>query len=199
MISYLKGSLEAKNIDSIIIEVGGVGYKVFMSGSSIDKLREIGKVVKVFTYMRVREDDVSLYGFCTNEELKMFEQLLGVSGVGAKSALSILANISPSSFALAIITGDVETLKSLPGIGAKSAQRMILELKDKMKTQEAIEAKEINIKAPVKPLGKLQDAIDALQVLGYGRKDIDIALSNINTEELTVEEIIKQGLKYLGM
>lgn len=199
MISYLKGSLEAKNIDSIIIEVGGVGYKVFMSGSSIDKLGEIGKVVKVFTYMRVREDDVSLYGFCTNEELKMFEQLLGVSGVGAKSALSILANISPSSFALAIITGDVETLKSLPGIGAKSAQRMILELKDKMKTQEAIEAKEINIKAPVKPLGKLQDAIDALQVLGYGRKDIDIALSNINTEELTVEEIIKQGLKYLGM
>ena len=199
MISYLKGSLEAKNIDSIIIEVGGVGYKVFMSGNSIDKLGEIGKVVKVFTYMRVREDDVSLYGFCTNEELKMFEQLLGVSGVGAKSALSILANISPSSFALAIITGDVETLKSLPGIGAKSAQRMILELKDKMKTQEAIEAKEINIKAPVKPLGKLQDAIDALQVLGYGRKDIDIALSNINTEELTVEEIIKQGLKYLGM
>ncbi len=199
MISYLKGSLEAKNIDSIIIEVGGVGYKVFMSGSSIDKLGEIGKVVKVFTYMRVREDDVSLYGFCTNEELKMFEQLLGVSGVGAKSALSILANISPSSFALAIITGDVETLKSLPGIGAKSAQRMILELKDKMKTQEAIEAKEINIKAPVKPLGKLQDAIDALQVLGYGRKDIDIALSNINTEELTVEEIIKQALKYLGM
>lgn len=199
MISYVKGSLEAKNIDSAIIDVGGIGYKVFMSGNSIDRLGEIGKIVKIFTYMRVREDDVSLYGFCTNEELKMFEQLLGVSGVGAKSALSILSNISPSSFALAIITGDVETLKSLPGIGAKSAQRMILELKDKMKTQEAIETQEINIKAPIKSTGKLQDAIEALQVLGYARKDIDIALSNVDKETLTVEEIIKQGLKYLGM
>ena len=199
MISYVKGSLEAKNIDSAIIDVGGIGYKVFMSGNSIDRLGEIGKIVKIFTYMRVREDDVSLYGFCTNEELKMFEQLLGVSGVGAKSALSILSNISPSSFALAIIAGDVETLKSLPGIGAKSAQRMILELKDKMKTQEAIETQEINIKAPIKSTGKLQDAIEALQVLGYARKDIDIALSNVDKETLTVEEIIKQGLKYLGM
>ena len=138
MISYLKGSVEAKNIDSIVIEVGGIGYKVFMSRNSIDKVGELGETVKVHTYMRVREDDISLYGFCSNEELRMFEQLIGVSGVGAKSALTILSNISPSKFALAIISGDVGVLKSLPGIGAKSAQRMILELKDKMKTEEAI-------------------------------------------------------------
>ena len=148
--------------------------------------------------MREREDDISLFGFCTNEELKMFEQLLGVSGVGAKSALSILANISPSSFALAIITGDINTLKGLPGIGAKSAQRMILELKDKMKTQEAIETEVTSVQVIAKN-DKTKDVIEALQVLGYSRKDIELAMAKINTEELTVEEIIKQGLKYLGM
>ncbi len=198
MISYIKGRLEAKNLDNVIIEVGGIGYKIFMSANSMDRLGETGTEVKVHTYMRVREDDISLYGFCTNEELKMFEQLLGVSGVGAKSALSILANISPSSFALAIITGDLNTLKSLPGIGAKSAQRMILELKDKMKTQEAIEPEFIPVQNTVKN-DKAKDAIEALQVLGYSRRDIDLAISKIDTNELSVEDIIKQGLKYLGM
>ena len=198
MISYIKGRLEAKNLDNVIIEVGGIGYKIFMSATSMDRLGETGTEVKVHTYMRVREDDISLYGFCTNEELKMFEQLLGVSGVGAKSALSILANISPSSFALAIITGDLNTLKSLPGIGAKSAQRMILELKDKMKTQEAIEPEFIPVQNTVKN-DKAKDAIEALQVLGYSRRDIDLAISKIDTNELSVEDIIKQGLKYLGM
>lgn len=198
MIAYIKGSLESKNIDYVVIDVGGIGYKIYMSANSIDKLGEIGESVKIFTYMRVREDDISLYGFCTNEELKLFEKLLGVSGVGAKSALTILSNISPSSFALAIISGDVATLKSVPGIGAKSAQRMILELKDKMKTQDAIEENFVPIKNVVKN-DKARDAIEALQVLGYARKDIDMAISNIDTANLSVEEIIKQGLKYLGM
>ena len=198
MISYIKGNLEVKNIDNIVIEVGGIGYKIYMSGTSIDKVGEIGNVVKVHTYMRVREDDVSLYGFCTNEELKMFEQLIGVSGVGAKSALSILSNISPSSFALAIISEDLKVLKNLPGIGAKTAQRMILELKDKMKTQDAIESESIPTKIVVKN-DKTKDAIEALQVLGYARKDIEMAISNLDTKELSVEEIIKQSLKHLGM
>lgn len=198
MISYLKGRLETKNIDSVIIEVGGIGYKVFMSRNSIDNLGDSGKDVKVFTYMRVREDDISLYGFLSNEELKMFEQLLGVSGVGAKSAINILSNISPSSFALAIISDDISKLKSLPGIGAKSAQRMVLELKDKMKTADAIET-EVTSSVYTPTNDKTKDAIEALQVLGYARRDIDVVLAKINTEELTVEEIIKQGLKQLGM
>ena len=198
MIAYIKGNLEAKNLDNVVIDVGGIGYKIFMSINSIERIGEIGTMVKVHTYMRVREDDISLYGFCTNEELRMFEQLIGVSGVGAKSALTILSNISPSSFALAIISGDVNTLKSLPGIGAKSAQRMILELKDKMKTQDAIETEIMPIKTVVAN-DKARDAIEALQVLGYARKDIDLAISNIDTKDLSVEEIIKQGLKYLGM
>lgn len=198
MISYIKGKLEAKNLDSVTIDVGGIGYKIFMSVNSMDRLGEAGTDVKVYTYMKVREDDISLYGFCSNEELKMFEQLLGVSGVGAKSALSILANISPSSFALAIITGDINTLKGLPGIGAKSAQRMVLELKDKLKTQEAIQTEAVPMQISVKN-DKAKDAIDALQVLGYSRRDIESVISKINTEELSVEDIIKQGLKYLGM
>lgn len=198
MISYIKGNLEAKNLDNVVIDVGGIGYKIFMSINSIERIGEIGTMVKVHTYMRVREDDISLYGFCTNEELRMFEQLIGVSGVGAKSALTILSNISPSSFALAIISGDVNTLKSLPGIGAKSAQRMILELKDKMKTQDAIQTEIMPTKTIVTN-DKVRDAVEALQVLGYARKDIDLAISNIDTKDLSVEEIIKQGLKYLGM
>ena len=198
MIAYIKGKLEVKNVDNIIIDVGGIGYKIFMSANSIQKVGEIGTDIKIHTYMRVREDDISLYGFCTNEELRMFEQLIGVSGVGAKSALSILSNISPSSFALAIISGDVNTLKSLPGIGAKSAQRMILELKDKMKTQDAIET-ELTPTRVINIDDKTRDAAEALQVLGYARKDIDMAISKINTNEMTVEEIIKQGLKYLGI
>ena len=198
MISYLKGSVEAKNIDSIVIEVGGIGYKVFMSRNSMDKVGEIGEIVKVHTYMRVREDDISLYGFCSNEELRMFEQLIGVSGVGAKSALTILSNISPSKFALAIISGDVGVLKSLPGIGAKSAQRMILELKDKMKTEEAIQIDNDIVPQYIPENNNARDAVEALQILGYARKDIDVALSKVDTNSLSVEDIIKQGLKYLG-
>lgn len=198
MISYIRGKLEIKNIDNIIVEVGGIGYKIYMAGTSLNEIGEIGSIIKVYTFMRVREDDVSLYGFNTNEELKMFEQLLGVSGVGAKVALTILANISPSSFALAIISEDVNTLKRLPGIGAKSAQRMILELKDKMKTQDAIEIDNMTLKNVVKD-DKKKDAIEALQVLGYAKKDIEVAISNLDTQDMSVEEIIKTGLKFLGM
>ena len=133
MIGYIKGSLEAKTGEYVILETGGIGYKVFMSSPSMERLGEMGKMVKVFTYMRVREDDVSLYGFCTNEELRMFELLLSVSGIGAKSAISILSAITPSSFALAVISNDLAKLKKLPGVGAKSAQRIILELQDKLK------------------------------------------------------------------
>ena len=196
MIAYLKGKLEAKSNEYIIIEVNGIGYKVFMSGSSINEL-ERGTDVKVFTYMKVREDDVSLFGFLNNEELVTFELLISVGGIGAKSAISILNNITPSKFALAVITNDVNSLKKLPGIGAKTAQRIILELKDKMKTEEAIESNN-EIEIAVKLDSKSEDALEALSVLGYMKKDIEKVLSSIDTKALSLEEIIKQGLKYLG-
>ena len=198
MFAYIKGILEVKTKGYIVIDVSGIGYKIFMSETAIEKVGEIGKTVKVHTYLKVREDEMSLYGFNTNEELRMFELLLSVSGIGAKSAISILSNITPSSFALAVITNDVNKIKSLPGIGPKSAQRIILELKDKIETDEAIsEDKNISIESIAFDNEKIQEAVSALQVLGYSRKEIEKALQKVDNS-LTIEEIIKIGLKNLA-
>ncbi len=200
MFAYIKGSLEVKTKGYIVIEANGIGYKIFMSETAIEKLGEIGSITKVHTYVRVREDDVSIFGFNTNEELRMFELLLSVSGIGAKSAISILSNISPSSFVVAVISNDVGTLKKLPGIGVKSAQRVILELKDKLKTEEAISSNESmgEIKDVLQDNDKMSEAVSALQVLGYSRKEIEKALEKIDTKELTVEDIIRKGLSNLA-
>lgn len=200
MFAYIKGILEVKTTGYVVIETNGIGYKIFMSETAIEKLGEIGSITKVHTYVKVREDDVSIFGFNTNEELRMFELLLSVSGIGAKSAISILSNISPSSFALAVISNDIATLKKLPGIGVKSAQRVILELKDKLKTEEAINKQDVSekIEIAIKEDDKVSEAISALQVLGYSRKEIEIAMEKIDTEELTVEDIIRKGLNNLA-
>ena len=198
MISYIKGRLEIKSKDYIVVDVGGIGYKIFMSETVIKEL-EKGREVKIFTYMKVREDDISLYGFLNNEELVTFELLISVGGVGAKSAITILSNITPSKFALAVITNDVNTLKKLPGIGAKTAARIIRELKDKMKTEQSIEkGNNEQIKEAIILDNKANDALEALCVLGYARKDVEIVISKIDTSKISVEEIIKQGLKFLG-
>ena len=200
MYAYIKGTLEIKALDYVVIETGGIGYKVFMSETAIDKLGEIGNSVKVYTYLKVREDDMSLYGFNTNEELRMFELLLSVSGVGAKSAIVILSNITPSSFALAVITDDVGKLKKLPGIGPKTAQRIILELKDKLKAVEDTEKSELEEMLSKKEADseKVSEAMSALQVLGYSRKEIEKAFDQFDKKELSVEDIIKKGLLYLA-
>jgi len=199
MFAYLKGSLEVKTKGYIVIDVAGVGYKIFMSETAIEKLGEIGSIVKVHTYLRVREDDISLYGFNTNEELRMFELLLSVSGIGAKSAIGILSNITPSSFALAVISNDVAKIKSLPGIGPKSAQRIILELKDKIKTEETQEVvTKVEIQKVEENNEKILEAISALQVLGYSRKEIEKALEKVDKESLNVEDIIRKGLSNLA-
>lgn len=193
MIAYIKGKVDFKSINYAVIEINGVGYKIFMPTKSLQEI-EIKSEIKVFTYMKVSEDDVSLYGFMTNEELAMFELLISVGGIGAKSAINILSNIEPSKFALAVITDDVNTLKKLPGIGPKTAQRIILELKDKLKSEQAVELQDTeNTQIKLNP--NLQDAIDALQVLGYTRVEIEKTLGEINTSDMTVEEIIKEGLK----
>ena len=196
MYAYIKGSLEVKTSGYIVIDVNGIGYQIFMSEIAIAELGEIGQIVKVHTYLKVKEDEMSLYGFNTNEELRMFELLLSVSGIGAKSAINILSNITPSSFALAVITNDVAKIKALPGIGPKGAQRIILELKDKLNKQQDIEEVEKQVQKVV-DTQKYNEAISALQVLGYSKKEIECALQGID-EDLTVEEIIKLGLKNLA-
>ncbi len=198
MFAYIKGNLEVKTKGYIVIDVNGIGYKIFMSSAAIAKLGEIGETVKVHTYLKVKEDEMSLYGFNTNEELRMFELLLSVSGIGAKSAISILSNIEPSSFALAVITNDVNKIKSLPGIGPKGAQRIILELKDKIKTEEAISDEGgLDIKAVTIDNEKITEAISALQVLGYSKKEIEKSLEKVDSN-LSIEELIKYGLKNLS-
>lgn len=209
MLAYIKGKLEMKMTGYIVIDVGGLGYKVFMSDVGIEKLGNIGETVKVHTYYKVREDDISIFGFNTLEELKMFELLIGVSGVGAKTALTMLATCEPSEFALAVISEDVKTLTGIPGIGAKSAQRIILELKDKISKEQQVEAIKYEINNTEKANNKIQEAIQsnariseamaALQVLGYNKKQIEKVFEKLEKEELSTEELIKKGLNLLSM
>ncbi len=208
MLAYIKGTLEMKMTGYIVIDVGGLGYKVFMSEVGIEKIGNIGETIKVHTYYKVREDDISIYGFNTLEELKMFELLISVSGVGAKTALTMLAVCEPSEFALAVISEDVKALTQIPGIGAKSAQRIILELKDKITKQQQIEKINEQINSQSKIEEKMQKAIEnndkiqestaALQVLGYNKKEIEKVLNQLDKNELSTEELIKKGLNLLG-
>lgn len=200
MFAYVKGVLESINENYIVIDVNGIGYKIFMPNSGINKLPEIGEIVKVHTYYYVREDNISLYGFNTQEELKMFELLISVSGIGTKSALAILSEISPSSFALSVISGDVTALVKIPGIGNKTAQRMILELKDKLKTEQAITKNSIkNVDIGYSNnQDNISEASSALQVLGYTKKEVDKVLSSNDFNGLSIEEIIKEALKKLS-
>lgn len=202
MLAYIKGILEIKTKGYIVVEAGGLGYKIFMPESTIANTGNIGDKVQIYTFMRVREDDVSLYGFLTNEELRMFELLLSVSGIGAKGALGILSNITPSQFALAVISNDVAILKKVPGIGPKTAQRAILELKDKLKKEQEISIAEgeetSKIEQVIKEDEKVSEAISALQVLGYSKREIIEALQTIEVTSLSVEDIIKKGLANLA-
>ena len=197
MFAYIKGNLEIKVNNYIVIDVNGVGYKIFMAQKAIDEIGEIGKVIKVYTYYYVREDNISLYGFITNEELRMFELLLSVSGIGAKSAIAMLSEITPSAFALSVISDDVSKLTKIPGIGNKTAARIILELKDKLKTEQAM-TKDEKVEKVIEKHEANEEAIAALQVLGYNKKEIEKVLEKFDTSSISVEEIIKKALLYLA-
>ncbi len=199
MLAYIKGTLEIKMTDYVVIDVGGLGYKVYMSTIGMEKLGNIGDKVKVYTYYRVREDDISIFGFNTNEELRMFELILSVSGVGAKTALTIIAVTEPSEFAIAVISDDVSYLTKIPGIGAKSAQRIILELKDKMKKENSItKTKNLKLKEAVVDSSKVDEAISALQVLGYNKKEIEKVFMKLDKKDLSTEDLIRKGLGMLA-
>ena len=197
MFAYIKGSLEEKMSNYVVVDTMGIGYKIFMSKSARGRAGEIGDAVKIFTHYHVREDEISLYGFLNNEELKMFELLISVSGVGAKSAIAMLSNISPSDFAVSIIQNDITKLTKVPGIGKKTAQRIVLELKDKLKAeQEMIQSQEIDTK--IEADETIDEAISALQILGYNRKEIEKAFEKFDYKSMSIEDIIRNGLKYLA-
>ena len=198
MFAYIKGSLEMKSSGYIVIDINGLGYKIFMSQNNIDSIGELHNIIKVFTYVKVREDDISIFGFKTQEELKMFELLISVSGVGAKSALVMLSCIEPSDFAIAVISNDVKVLTKVPGIGNKSAQRIILELKDKLKEEQLEEKLKDSSKRLKDNSENINEAISGLMVLGYSKKDIEKAFEHLDIDNLSIEDLLKKGLILLS-
>lgn len=194
MLAYLKGKLAYKNNENIVVDVGGVGYSLFVPYSTYQLLPDVDKEVKIYTYMAVREDNVSLFGFFSNEEKRVFEQLISVSGIGPKLGIGILSDITPAEFSLAVITDDVNRLTKISGIGKKTAQRIIIELKDKMKTDDAKTITEAPVLRGVIN-SDIEEAISALQVLGYPNKEAVNMVNNVAQDGMKVEEIIKLALK----
>lgn len=191
MYYYIKGTLVQKNDNYIVVDANGVGYMIYTSLNSMQNTGEIGKKITIYTYLHVREDVMDLFGFTTIEEKNMFMQLISVSGVGPKAALSILSVTTPAKFAVAVTTNDVKTITKASGVGPKMAQRVILELKDKMKTDEL----EIDLEDESDDIlsDNRSEAISALVVLGYSSNDAQKAVKGIDGT-LSVEEIIKKAL-----
>ncbi len=197
MFYYLSGTVAHIGLNLAVIDCGGVGYACMTTTTTLSTLKK-GEKGRLFTHLNVREDGVELFGFAGQDELNLFRLLLGVSGVGPKAALSILSASTPANLALSIITGDEKALTVAPGIGKKIAQRVILELKDKLaKDQAFVSTGETysGTGVTVIPENKLSEATAALAVLGYSAAESAAALRGIDMENLTLEQIIKQALK----
>lgn len=194
MYYYIKGTLVQKGDNYLVVDANGVGYMIYTSLTSLADVGETGRNITMYTYLHVREDVMDLYGFATIEEKNMFMHLISVSGVGPKAALAILSVTTPAKFAVAVVTNDVKTITKASGVGPKMAQRVILELKDKLKTEELeIDADEDTGEIPS---DNKNEAISALIVLGYSPSDAQKAVKGIDGT-LNVEEIIKKALSSL--
>ncbi len=192
MIAGLRGTLEAIGGDFVILEVGGISYKVFVPTSTLAKMQGIGDVVKLFTHTHVREDVLALFGFMSRAELDAFEMLIGVGGIGPKAALNILSSIAPDELALAISTGNTDLLTRIPGIGKKMAGRMVLELKGKFDPGQSM---------TISGAGKSgnADVIAALTSLGYTAAEIAMALGSLSqSDSLSTEEQIRLALLHFA-
>lgn len=195
MFYYLDGTVAHVEAYLAVIDCGGVGYACKTTGTTISQLR-VGQRGKLYTYLNVAEDVFDLYGFATQGELNSFKQLISVSGVGPKAALAVLSSCTPQNLAMAIITGDEKALTAAPGIGKKIAQRIILELKDKLAKEQS--SADLPISAAVggdTGKSKAVEAAQALAVLGYSTQEVSAALKGIDADNLPLEEIIRQSLK----
>lgn len=200
MYSYIKGKLVNKSYDGIVIDNNGIGYYILIQSEELNNI-EIDSEIKVYTYYNVTQDNISLFGFLNLEDKSMFEKLISVSKIGAKTAIGILGAISSKELALAIISDDVNTLGKLPGIGKKTAQRIILEIKDKIDTKEALLMTNTNNSLKDTPLfkedtSKLQDVIEALTILGYNNRQITEVITKLDSTKDT-EQLIKDALKFM--
>lgn len=198
MIRYVKGMLALVEEDGIIIEAGGIGYRIRVSAMTLSALPRIGNTVQLYTYLQVREDAFSLFGFLSSEELSLFEQLIGVSGVGPKAALSILSVLSANDLKFAILSEDAKAISRAPGIGAKTAQRVVMELKDKISLDSAFEERIGGAVSTGAQSAAAEDAILGLTALGYSAQEAARAVRAIpDAQTLDTETLIKQALKSL--
>lgn len=200
MIAFVKGVLESMNEDSIIVEKHGIGYEILVSGSVLQALPRVGNEVKIYTYTHVREDALQLFGFLTRDDLAMFKLLITVSGVGPKGALGILTVMDANALRMAILTDDAKAIARSPGIGAKTAGKVILELRDKMSSDALLPDFLSEDAAGIggADTSVVQDAIQALTALGYSASQAATAVKKVSAEGMSVEEILKQSLKVIG-
>ena len=197
MYYYVSGMVAHVESYLAVIDCGGVGYACRTTSFTLSQIKK-GDTAKLFTYLSVREDAMDLYGFFSQEELKLFQQLISVSGVGPKAALAILSSSSPANLAMSIITGDEKSLTAAQGVGKKIAQRIILELKDKLAKGQTISASGESVVGPsvtIIPQNKLSEASAALAVLGYSQAEINVALKGVDVEGQPLEQIVRLALK----
>ncbi|MCD7708893.1 MAG: Holliday junction branch migration protein RuvA [Clostridiales bacterium] len=201
MYAYIKGELADVQEDCAVIEAGGIGYRVFLSVNSLAQLPPVGQEVKIYTYLQVREDAMVLFGFLTKDDLELFKMLITVSGIGPKGGLAILSTLTADDLRFAVLSGDSKAISRAPGIGAKTAQRLILELKDKFSLEDMLEPHEGGSENTILPSANSQlknDAVAALTALGYTSTESLHAVSTVSiTEEMDVEDVLKAALKHL--
>ena len=202
MYAYIKGILAEITEDAIIVENQGIGYEIAVPGQVFDYLPSVGEEVKIYTYHYVREDAILLYGFLTKEDVRIFKMLIGVSGIGPKGALAILSVLSTDDLRFAILGDDAKAIAKAPGVGAKTAQRVIIELKDKLRLEDAFEQKLANQaqKAELNPaVGVKNEAILALTSLGYSQSEALKVLQGIEiSPDDQVEDVLKMALKQMA-
>ena len=200
MISYIRGELASIGEDQIIVEVNGIGYGIFMAGQAMTMLPPVGNEVKIHTYLNVREDAMQLFGFLTKDDLKVFRLLIGVNGIGPKGGLNILSKMTPDDLRFAVLAGDVKAISAAPGIGKKTAEKLIIELKDKLSIDDVLVKEEEEPSALQGGSGSdiQSEAVQALVALGYGSAESLKAVKKVTvTASMTVEELLKQSLKFM--
>lgn len=201
MYAYIKGILTDMEEDLVVVEVGGIGYNIYTTGQTFDCLPSVGEEIKLYTYLNVREDAMTLYGFLTKDDLRVFKLLLGVNGIGPKGALAILSVMSTDDLRFAVLGEDAKAISKAPGIGAKTAQRLILELKDKFSLEDAFEQKLTHTAAKADDGTKSakNEAVQALVALGYSSSEALKAIGNVEiTADTDVEDLLKAALKNMA-
>lgn len=203
MISYIRGTLAEKNEDSAVVEAHGVGYQIFVPVPVLSELPPLGESVKIYTYFSVREDGMSLFGFLSRQDLAMFKQLIGVNGIGPKSALGILSALRPDVLRMAVASGDAKTISRAPGVGPKTAQRIILDLEDKIRPEDVLAGgleESLAVPEEISGVGQAgKEAVEALTALGYSAAEAAGAVKKVKiTEEMTAEDVLKGALRHLA-